>query len=287
MQTVGNIIKSFKNELKELYPAREIQAITEMAFEHFLQFSKTDLILKADNLLNENNLSELEVVLNRLKKNEPIQHIIGKCYFYNSTFKVNKHVLVPRPETEELVDWIISTNKNKENLNILDIGTGSGCIAISLALNLKNANVYAFDVSQQALDLAKHNAELNNAVVSFLFKDILQPLNPENSQQFDIIISNPPYIRKNEMMLMKKNVLDYEPWLALFVENEDPLLFYKAILNYSKLSLSVNGSLYFEINEAFGNRTMELMQDEGFGQITLKKDINGKDRMISGKKMNK
>jgi len=285
MQTTGNIIKSFKSELNELYPPGEIKAITELVFEHFLGYSNTDLILKLDNTLNNNEVKSIYSTLHRLKDFEPIQYIIGQCQFYNCIFKVNHNVLIPRPETEELLEWIIKDHNHSERIRILDIGTGSGCIAVALAVSLKKALISACDISEKALNIASQNAEKNKARVSFFKLDILNPPNySKESFEFEIIVSNPPYVMKKEKALMQKNVLDFEPELALFVDDDDPLLFYKAIINYAHLHLKAPGNLYLEINEKFGREITDLLESSGYIKIEVKKDINGKSRMVKGEK---
>jgi release factor glutamine methyltransferase len=232
-----------------------------------------------------------ESVLAELKKEKPIQYILGETEFYGLPFLVNENTLIPRPETEELVEWIIkSTNYEilSTKLRILDIGTGSGCIAISLAKNITNAEVSAIDISEKALATAKKNAEINKVEVSFINIDILKindlaELPTSNFQlptQFDIIVSNPPYVRNLEKAEIKPNVLEYEPHLALFVEDTDALLFYRKIADLAKENLSENGMLFFEINQYLGKETVELLENLGFKNIELKKDIYGNDRMI-------
>ena len=284
MNSVAKVIKSFKNELAEIYPLTEINSIIEIVFEHTIGFSKTDLFVKSDVLLPEKQIKNLQFVLSRLKNNEPVQYVLKETVFFDLTFKVAPGVLIPRQETEELVDWVKKDTNKQMYLKVLDIGTGSGCIAISLAANLRNAEVSAFDVSEKALEIAKNNADLNKVLVNFEKKNILMHQHAIESQKFDIIVSNPPYVLGKEKKLMSKNVLDYEPELALFVEDDDPLLFYKAIVNYSKLNLAKNGKLYFEINEAYGKEVKKLMIDSGFINVELRKDLNGKDRMVCGRK---
>ena len=281
MNSIDKVIKSFKIGLKDIYPLHEITAIVELVFEHFLSFSKTDIIVKKDFELSEYQNNTIISVLERLKNNEPIQYILGEAYFYNLKFVVKPGVLIPRQETEELVDLIIGENKNSELLKILDIGTGSGCIAISLALNLKNSTVTAFDISDVAFEIAKKNAEINQAKINFEKSDILKIAEVSDNKIFDIIVSNPPYILEKEKSQMQKNVLEFEPSLALFVDDSDPLLFYNAIARYSLKQLKAGGKLYFEINEAYGNQVEELLIKLGFEQVRLKKDINGKNRMVS------
>ncbi len=284
MNSVAKVIKSFKTQLATIYPLSEISSIIDIVFEHELGFSKTDLLLKADDELSENEFNKLQTILERLENNEPVQYILGKTVFFDLNFNVAPGVLIPRQETEELVDWIIKNAENKPDLNVLDIGTGSGCIAIALTANLKQAKVLAFDVSEKALEIAMGNAELNKLALNFKKKDILQSQHSIKNQKFDIIVSNPPYVLEKERNLMAKNVLDYEPELALFVDDEDPLLFYKAIINYSILNLKDGGKLYFEINEVYGESTKKLMVSQGFNNVELRKDLNGKNRMIRGTK---
>jgi release factor glutamine methyltransferase len=283
VQTIGKIIKSFKNNLSEIYPEGEIRAITEMFFEHFFNYSKIDLVLKSTEPIEEQFVGQLDELTKRLKNHEPIQYIIGQSAFYNCILNVNRNVLIPRQETEELVDWIVSENKNIRGLEILDIGTGSGCIAISLAKNIKDSIVSAFDISEAALETASKNASKNDVLVDFSKQNILNVGLHAKRGLFDIIVSNPPYVLDKEKEMMQPNVLEYEPGLALFVDDDAPLLFYKAIVAYSLNCLKTNGRLYLEINEAFGKQVAELLIENGFLEVSVKKDINGKNRMVRGK----
>jgi len=224
-------------------------------------------------------------VLEKLEKEIPIQYILGNAHFYGLEFEVNENTLIPRPETEELVEWIIKNNSKIEgfkDLKILDIGTGSGCIAISLAKNLPHAKVFAIDVSEKALETAKKNALTNETEVTFLLKNILETDDLE--QQFDIIVSNPPYVRNLEKEEIKKNVLEYEPHLALFVEDNDALIFYRKISELAQKNLTENGQLYFEINQYLGTEMIDLLEAKNFATIELRKDIYENDRMIFGRK---
>lgn len=228
-------------------------------------------------------------VLHRLKTGEPLQYVIGDTVFYGLTFKVSSAVLIPRPETEELVDWIIQRCTSDQftppgNGSILDIGTGSGCIAISLKKHLPNFSVSAIDVSKSALAVARGNALLNDAEVNFIHADILDY---KSTEKYDVIVSNPPYITRQEQQAMHKNVLENEPHLALFVSDERPLIFYEAIAEFALGNLNENGLLCFEINEHLGKQTVEMLVDKSFVNITLRKDMQGKDRMIlaSGMKL--
>jgi release factor glutamine methyltransferase len=284
---VQSVINYFNDELKGLYPKEEIQNFIFFSFQHFLNYNRIDLIINKDNTLSESELLKFMRVVKELKNSKPIQYILGETIFYGLKFTVSPDVLIPRPETEELVDWIInSCKKHKQNtpLKILDIGTGSGCIPITLKHHLPNNEVHALDVSQEALNIATKNAQLNKVNVNFKLQDILI-LTAEDITKYDIIISNPPYVCRSESQYMFKNVLDFEPHLALFVEDNDALKFYKAICNYSQSNLNNGGFLYFEINEHFEKEIIKLLTDNGFQDIESKKDIRGKERMVRGRKI--
>ena len=270
--------RHFFQELSGLYPETEIQSFFNILVEFKLHLSRIELALQHNFELHDDDFLFLQNVLSELKYQIPIQYIIGETEFYGLLFKVDKNVLIPRPETEELVDWIIQNHKNEQNIKILDIGSGSGCIAISLAKNLPKAQVSAIDISAEALSVAKNNAALNKVNVNFLNADILkiQKLNAD----FDIFVSNPPYVRELEKDQMQQNVLANEPHIALFVKNENPLLFYDKIAELAKNHLTENGVLYFEINQYLGNETVELLKTKGFKNIEVKKDIYGVDRMV-------
>lgn len=216
-----------------------------------------------------------------MKNENPIQQILGKADFYGLKFYVNEHVLIPRPETEELVDLIIKENKDF-NPAILDIGTGSGCIPISLRKNIPNAMVSSIDVSEKALEVAKKNAEWNQVEINFILDDILNPSKEIAPNSFDIIVSNPPYIRISEKEEMSNNVLKYEPHLALFVYNDDPLLFYKKIADVALKGLKPQGKIYFEINENFGAECKQMLENKGFKNVVLVKDLSNKNRILRG-----
>ncbi len=268
----------FFKELSDVYPQTEIQSFFNILIEFKLNLSRIELALQPDFNIDKNELDFLQKALLNLKKQIPIQYIIGETEFYGLPFIVNKNVLIPRPETEELVSWILTSTPLSDQIKILDIGTGSGCIPISLAKNLPNAEIYALDISKEALKIAKKNALKNNVTIHFIEADILT-LN-ELPQHFDIIISNPPYVRELEKEQMHQNVLANEPHLALFVENENPLLFYDKIAELAKKYLTKSGKLFFEINQYLGNETIELLQSKGFKNIQLKKDIFEVDRMV-------
>jgi release factor glutamine methyltransferase len=269
----------FLEKLTPLYDAMEAESFFHIALEELKGWRRVDLALKPDEELSSSEIDKWNDVLQQLEKQRPIQYIFNKAHFYGLEFEVNENTLIPRPETEELVEWVIKENDFKGAIKVLDIGTGSGCIAISLAKNLAKAEVSAIDVSAEALAVAKRNSETNTAGVHFILQDILaaQTL----PQQFDVIVSNPPYVRELEKAEIKQNVLDYEPHLALFVEDTDPLLFYRKIAHLAKSSLSANGKLYFEINQYLGPKTVEMLQQMGFKEVVLKQDIYGNDRMIA------
>ncbi len=279
------IIKHYRDqfiqELTPLYDVGEAESFFYLILEAKHQLKRVDLALQPDLVFSEAELEIWNSILEQLKKEIPVQYLLGSTHFYGLEFEVNPNVLIPRPETEELVDWIVQKSKiknQKTKIKILDIGTGSGCIAISLAKNLPNAEVFALDVSEKALATAKKNAELNQVRIQFIHQSILEI--EDLGQQFDLIVSNPPYVRHLEKQEIKKNVLDNEPHLALFVADNDALIFYRKIAQLAQKNLSPNGQLYFEINQYLGQETLDLLQEMGFKDITLRKDIYGNDRMI-------
>lgn len=276
-----NIYRQIKESLSTNYDTNEADAISKILIESGLDNFRVKLISEPEFKIEQKLAEELFEKLEQLKQNKPIQYVLGETEFISLKFSVNENVLIPRPETEELVTWILEENLiDKE---ILDIGTGSGCIPISIKKNApKSAQISAMDISGPALEMAKQNAKSNDVVVDFIQDDILNSQNPD--KHYDIIVSNPPYVRRSEKELMSKNVLDYEPELALFVEDNDPLLFYNAIINYSVSGLKPTGLLFFEINESFGLEIVELLKKNKFSAIELKKDLSGKDRMIRAQK---
>jgi release factor glutamine methyltransferase len=271
----------FTTALSSLYDKEEADSFFYLVLEKLHQLKRVDLALQPELHFTESDIHNWNTILEKLKLEIPIQYILGSTYFYELEFSVNENVLIPRPETEELVDWIVSNHKKnrpKDQIKIVDIGTGSGCIAISLSKNIKNAIVFAIDVSEKALATAKKNAEINETTVTFIQENILET--NDLKIQFDIIVSNPPYVRNLEKTEIKKNVLDNEPHLALFVEDTDALLFYRKIALLAQKSLSENGELYFEINQYLGKETVALLRNMSFKNIELRKDIYGNDRMI-------
>lgn len=259
-------------------PREELQSRILILLEDRLKISRADVITGKELDLTEDQTKLLEADIQKLNRNIPIQHVVGKAHFYGRDFLVNENVLIPRPETEELVHLIISENKNSQSW-ILDIGTGSGCIPISLKLEMPDSQVVSIDKSSKAIEVAKQNATSLNAEVEFIEKDIFDQ--PPLKQKFDILVSNPPYIPVSEKEQMQKEVTDNEPEMALFVDDDDPLIFYKAIAAYSMNILKDSGKIYFEIHSKFAEETRELLGGYGFKGITLIKDINGKDRIIA------
>jgi release factor glutamine methyltransferase len=282
--TVKEITNIFRTELAGIYSPHEARQIIWIIFEHLHGWSKTDMMLQKDTKLTVSDHLFIQKALERLKKHEPIQYIIGKTEFFGLSFKVNTSVLVPRPETEELVQWIIEGIHENKSPNILDIGTGSGCIAITLAKFIPEAKVYAWDVSSEALKTAESNALKIEAKVNFDLKDILRT-DPGKNENYDIIVSNPPYVRNSEKELILPNVLDYEPHLALFVRDDDPLLFYRKIAEFAVKTLTKDGMLFFEINRDFGEETKKLLTHKGFSNVELRKDLSGNYRMIKAYKL--
>ncbi len=275
---------NFTRVLQGVYDKEEVHCFFYILCDFFLQYSRFEVSMALDTIVSAKNITAFDMALLRLKKQEPIQYILGCTAFYGLTFKVNEHTLIPRPETEELVDWVLSNLHDKDSvLDILDIGTGSGCIAISLAKNIPTARVSGLDISEKALEVAQENAVKNQVLVSFCKKDILETTALKN--KYDVMVSNPPYVRQLEKKAMNVNVLDYEPGVALFVPNEDPLLFYRKITQLAMVSLQTRGWLYFEINEYLSKEMDVLLKDIGFANIEIKKDFREVPRMIKCQKL--
>ena len=278
-------IKEYRTQfievLSPIYDIGEVESFFYLILEEKRELKRIDLALNPDLTFSAEEIQIWNSILEQLQQEVPIQYLLGKTSFYGLNFEVNSAVLIPRPETEELVEWIITTQDPRpkaQDLKILDIGTGSGCIAIALAKNIPNAEVFAIDVSEKALVTAQKNANSNEVIITFLEKNILETENLE--QQFDIIVSNPPYVRELEKKEIKKNVLDNEPHLALFVEDNDALLFYRKITELAQKNLRNDGKLFFEINQYLGKEMVDLLEKLNFINIELRKDIYGNDRMI-------
>lgn len=280
--TIKNYKDIFKKELLPVYDEQETDSFFYIILEKLHNLKRIDLALNPETPMDGVHLKQWKKIVADLKTEKPIQYILGETGFCGLRFEVNENTLIPRPETEELVELIIrDEEKGKREagkVKILDIGTGSGCIAVSLAKKIADAEVFAIDVSENALDTAKRNAEHNNVDVVFLLKNILETDDLET--EYDIIVSNPPYVRNLEKAEIKPNVLGYEPHLALFVEDDDALLFYRKIAQLALKNLSPNGKLYFEINQYLGKETVELLERLGFNDVKLIKDIYGNDRII-------
>ena len=267
-----------------LYEDQEKANIAYLILEDLFKISKTDLLM--DRKVKEYDEDRIKDIINRLNKAEPIQYILGHTEFYGRKFTVNKNVLIPRPETEELIDLIIKENRKNKNLFILDIGTGSGCIAVTLAKEIPDAKVCAMDINSDALSVAQKNAKDLNADLSFIEVDITNDAeNKSKDFKFNLIVSNPPYIKYSEKKLMHRNVLAYEPHIALFVRDQDPLLFYKKIIEFSRQYLLPDGICYSESNEAYGKEVKELFKKNNFANIRILKDLRGKDRFAIGAKI--
>ena len=280
------LLKQYKTHFffffKNIHDEQEIESFFFILTEYLHNLKRVDVALNPNFELSDEEVEKWNTILVELQQEKPIQYITGEAWFYGLQFEVNENTLIPRPETEELVEFILKETSNFQlpasSLNILDIGTGTGCIPISLKANLPQANFSAIDVSEQALEVAKRNAASNKAEINFIQANILEV--EDLNQHFDIIVSNPPYVRNLEKQEIKKNVLDYEPHLALFVEDTDALLFYRKIAQLALKNLSPNGLLFFEINQYLGKETDELLENLGFKNIELKKDIYGNDRMV-------
>jgi release factor glutamine methyltransferase len=297
---IKNLKDYFFSELQTIQDVSEIESFFFILTEYVHNLKRIDVSLNPDFEITESYFNKWKTIISELKTEKPIQYITGEAWFYGLRFEVNENTLIPRPETEELVEWIVKSQKSKvesqklntqnliiqksNNLTILDIGTGSGCIPIALKKEIPNADVSAIDVSEKVLEMARKNALNNQVEVNFILKDILQSSNLQIFQSpnllFDIIVSNPPYVRNLEKQEIKRNVLEYEPHLALFVEDSDALLFYRKIAQLALYSLAPNGKLFFEINQYLGAEMVELLEQLGFKNIELRKDFAGNDRMI-------
>jgi len=288
METVKDVFTIFKQGLGNLYDAQETEAITLTVLTELLNTSKAIIKAFPEKELTITQQEETSNILTQLKIGKPLQYVLGYAEFYGLKFMVNPATLIPRPETEELVEWVLNSVASDglpgSGLSILDIGTGTGCIAISLKKNLPNAQVSAIDISIDALNTAKENAQLNNVEVNFSPLDILAP-KPINhttlATRHSILISNPPYVTLEDKKWMHTNVTGFEPHTALFVPEDDPLIFYKAIADFALDNLTENGLLFFEINESLGKETVALLESKGFKDVELRQDMSGRDRMIS------
>lgn len=280
MQTA---IEHIKKELKDIYSESEIRTISNAIISKITGMSYTEIILNKNTIFSEEQRNLLDSFISALKKNIPLQYILGQTEFMGLTFEVNSSVLIPRPETEELIEWILEINQEKQINSMLDIGTGSGCIAVSLAKFIQGSSVTAFDISEQAIAVATRNAKSNQVNISFQRRDILNAHFSE--EKWDTIVSNPPYIPEMEKANMSKNVLDYEPHLALFVTNEDPLIFYRKIAEFALCHLETEGNLFFEIHYDQALNIKTLLESLSFKHVEIRKDMSGNDRMIRAVKV--
>lgn len=279
---ISDMYLFYHEQLQDIYSKNEINELLYISFSHVLNFSREDMQLRKDEFLNQSDLIIVYDIAKDLATKKPIQYVLNEAWFYGEKYFVNENVLIPRPETEELVELICNENKLTA-LTLLDIGTGSGCIPISIKKKKSDWNVHAIDVSKAALEVARKNSADLKTPISFYEIDILKTQSIENLT-FDIIVSNPPYIAKNEAHTMNDNVLEFEPHLALFVENNVPLLFYKVISDFAQANLNQGGKLYFEINQRLGKEVIELLERKGFSNVLLHKDLSGNDRMVSANK---
>ncbi|MEZ2335457.1 peptide chain release factor N(5)-glutamine methyltransferase [Mucilaginibacter sp. RCC_168] len=292
MITIKDVFKDYK-QLNNIYDSMETEAITLLVISEISKLSKASVKAFPERELSAEQSEELKTILTRLQTGEPIQYILGETEFYGLPFKVNPSVLIPRSETEELVEWILETcgghfaeNSNQFDGAILDIGTGSGCIAISLKKNLPNADISAVDISETALQTARVNTALNKVEINFMNSDILDwQAQITKFKMYNLIVSNPPYVTLHDKQQMHINVTDHEPHSALFVPEDDPLLFYHTIADFALAQLPANGLLFFEINENYGSQTVEMLRKKGFVDIILKQDMSGRDRMIKAAAM--
>jgi release factor glutamine methyltransferase len=277
--TAKELYRSFLSELSHLHSTHEASNITSMIFEHFAGIDRTSLIKEPDQILDKEKKAAISESLADLKKNKPIQYIIGEAWFFKMKLKVSPAVLIPRPETEELVVAVIQAIKNKPGSKIIDIGTGSGCIAIAIKKNITDSVITATDISKDALDIAKENATSQHTIINFLHSDFLSEAYDEHLENYDVIVSNPPYIPEIELEQMDKNVTDYEPHTALFVKNERPLIFYERIIFFAKDHLNEDGKIFLETHEDLAEEVCKLF-DEHIYYTEIKNDIFGKQRMV-------
>lgn len=286
---LADLKKKYLHELIDYYDKREAEQLLTIVIDSFFKMSRNELILNPDFRLNESEILKFHMAVKELKKYKPVQYITGVVEFHELKLNVTSDVLIPRPETEELVQFI-AEKENGSNLTVLDIGTGSGCIALGLASLLVDADVYATDISEAAISLAERNSINNHEKVDFFIHDILNDNGPiiskkGNSVLFDIIVSNPPYVTMEDKKKMHVNVVDYEPHNALFVPQDNPLLYYNAILNFADKYLKPGSRIYFEINESLASEMLLLFQKHSYSKVAVKKDLRKKDRFVSAVKL--
>jgi release factor glutamine methyltransferase len=271
-------IQYIEEELSGLYPKIEIKSFIRLIIENVCNLDYTGMIIRQNTELSPDSKLKIKEIVEHLKESEPIQYILGEAHFMDLKLKITKPVFIPRPETEELAQWIIDSHKNKSP-EILDIGTGSGCIALALERHIRMSRVSAVDISQDALNNARYNSSIHNLSVNFFNADIFQWENYK-WDNYDIIVSNPPYVMEKEKNDIEVNILKYEPWIALFVPDDNPLIFYRTIAEFARNYLKKGGWIYFEINEKLGDELRLLLLRMGFGNIEIKRDISNKERMV-------
>ena len=275
MKKVSDILPIFLQELHNIYSQKEIRSITSLTIDHCLGLNRSEIIIYSDKMLSGDEVQDIEKVLVQLRKGAPVQYVLSEIIFYGIRLDINYGALIPRPETEELVDWVVKDNKGTYK-DYLDIGCGSGCIIIALSKNLEGT-FQGLDISRDALDIARKNRDYYNLDIDLESFDIMDS---RLNSSWDVIISNPPYVLTSQKKHMHQNILDHEPHIALFVDDKDPLMYYNRIADQAKDSLVSMGSLYFEINDMFGDKIVNMLSLKGFVNIELKKDINDKERMV-------
>lgn len=278
--TIEEISSYLKKGLKDIFSEREVSIITQELILKRFNWNKTDFIINKQNRLSESDLLFFRSSLKRLQANEPLQYVLGSTFFYDLEIKTDKRGLIPRPETEELVDWVVNSYKENSEIKVLDLCTGSGCIALAIKSQLPKSKISGVDVSKEALSLANENASNLDLEVTFLEQDILESTLKLSKTKFDCWVSNPPYIPESDKADMADNVLKYEPGLALFVDNHLPIIFYERIAEHGLRHIKKGGSLFFEIHECFGQEVTFLLKNKGYVDVEIRKDLQGKDRMV-------
>ncbi len=280
---LADVLQYMQEQIGSLYPEDEYKSIRRIIFDRITTIRPIDFHLKPQMEISDEIVMQIKQIIEELKLFKPIQYVLGTTQFLSLRLRVTSAVLIPRPETEELADWIIKTHKFNEN-KILDIGTGTGCLAIALDKLMVHSQTDGIDISDEALEIAEENSYMNESIVNFFHYDILKGHNAEGSDKFkdcyDLIVSNPPYVCKSESANMLKNVLEFEPHQAIFVEDSDPLIFYRAIADFARIKLEWGGFLYFEINPRFEKEIIEMLTLKGYRSIQVKQDLQGKTRML-------
>lgn len=284
--TIEEATKEILSQLNGLHEPGEAKAITDIVMEHLTRWKKMDRIIHKKDEINSEQKFRLQTILDQLHNHRPVQYVLHEAWFMGMKLYVDENVLIPRPETEELVEWLVDEWKqmNKKKIRILDVGTGSGCIPIALKRNMSNCEISACDISKAALKIAEINASAQNVFIRFLEVDFLNATQRNSLDEFDCIISNPPYIPGSEKRSLQKHVVDFEPHLALFVPDEDPLIFYSSILDFARNHVDPGGMIFLELHEILAEKVAALFNQSGFSEIELKKDMHGKNRMLKVRK---